>query len=96
MTVNLFCTRCDSQLGVFENEWTRLTASYMRPARPGQHCATEIAQKTQVVPSGVAQAAAEGCTMAEVFCKKCSTVVAQYCKAAPKPEQAQLVYVHSL
>ncbi|KAK5056700.1 hypothetical protein LTR84_012232 [Exophiala bonariae] len=91
VTVNLFCTHCDSQLGVFENEWTRLTSSYMRPARVGQHRATEIGQKTQVVPNGAVQQAAEGCTMAEVFCKKCSTPVAQYCKAAPKPEQAQLV-----
>lgn len=91
VTVNLFCSQCDNQLGIFENEWTRLTTSYMRPALPGQHFASEIAQKTQVVPNGGAGQAAEGCTMAEVFCKKCSVAIAQYCKAAPRPEQANLV-----
>ncbi|KEF54321.1 uncharacterized protein A1O9_09487 [Exophiala aquamarina CBS 119918] len=89
--VNLYCSQCDNHLGIFENEWARLTSSYMRPTLPGQHFASEIAQKTQIVPNGVVGQAAEGCTMAEVFCKKCSVAVAQYCKAAPRPDQGKLV-----
>lgn len=89
--VNLHCTQCDSQIGIFDNEWTRLTSSYVRPAHPGTHFGTEIANKTQVVPDGVAQRALEGCTLAEVFCTKCSAAVGQYCKAAPAPEQRRLV-----
>ncbi|RVX73506.1 hypothetical protein B0A52_02394 [Exophiala mesophila] len=90
-SVDLYCTQCSSHLGIFENEWTRLTAGYMRPARPGQHFGTEVGQKTQIVPEGSSQQAARGCTMAEVFCKKCSATVARYCTAAPHVDQRHLV-----
>lgn len=90
-SVNLYCTQCSSQLGIFENEWIRLTASYMRPARPGQHFGTEVGQKIQVVPDGTSQQAARGCSMAEVFCKKCSAAVGRYCTAAPTVDQTHLV-----
>jgi RNase P subunit RPR2 len=92
-TVNLHCNQCNNHLGSFENEWIRLTTSYVRCAQPGTHLGTEVGNKTQVVPNGVAQQAAEGCTMADVFCKNCSTTVAQYCKATSTPEQSKLMYV---
>jgi hypothetical protein len=88
---NLYCSQCDTQIGIFHNEWVRLTSSYVYAAHRGTHLATEIANKTQVVPEGVSQTAVEGCTMAEVFCKKCSAAVGQYCKAAPTTEQSRLV-----
>ncbi|KIV77187.1 hypothetical protein PV11_09009 [Exophiala sideris] len=89
--VNLFCTQCDTQIGVFANEWTRLTSTYVYAAHVGKHFGTEVANKTQVVPNGVLQKAVEGCTTAEVFCKNCSAGVGQYCKAAPTAEQRRLI-----
>lgn len=91
--VNLFCSQCDTQIGVFVNEWIRLTSSYVYPAHQGKHFGTEIGNKTQVVPDGVFQKAVQGCTLAEVFCKKCSAALGQYCKAAPTPQQRRLKYV---
>ncbi|KAK6367883.1 hypothetical protein LTS17_010035 [Exophiala oligosperma] len=88
--VNLFCSQCDTQIGVFVNEWTRLTSSYVYPNHQGKHFGTEIGNKTQVVPDGVSQKAVQGCTLAEVFCKKCSAALGQYCKAAPTPQQRYL------
>ncbi|KAI1622654.1 hypothetical protein EDD37DRAFT_635551 [Exophiala viscosa] len=89
--VNLFCTQCDIQIGVFTNEWTRLTSTYVYATHVGKHFGTEVANKTQVVPNGVLQKAVEGCTTAEVFCKNCSAGVGQYCKAAPTAEQRRLI-----
>lgn len=90
-TVNLYCSQCDTQIGIFQNEWARLTSSYAHPAHPGTHFGTEVGYKTQVVPDGVLQRGVQGCTLAEVFCKKCSAVLGQYCKAAPTAEQRRLV-----
>ncbi|KAK5940536.1 hypothetical protein PMZ80_006952 [Knufia obscura] len=88
---NLYCAQCDSQIGIFENEWENLTSSYAKPKEKGISFGLEVGEKTQIVPNGSAQKAAEGCTMAEVFCKKCSTMVAQYCKSAPHPSKEYLV-----
>lgn len=90
--VNLHCLQCDAQIGAFDNnEWIRLTSSYVRSARPGTHLATEVAKRTQVVPDGVPHRAVEGCTLAEVFCMNCSATVGQYCISAPTPAQRHLV-----
>ncbi|KAJ9660801.1 hypothetical protein H2198_002340 [Neophaeococcomyces mojaviensis] len=91
---NLYCTECDSQIGIFENEWTHLTSSYARSQEKGTHFGTEIGVRTQVVPAGSAQKGAEGCEMSEVFCTKCSTVVAQYCRNAPDSSKQHLVGQH--
>ena len=86
--VNLHCLQCGAQIGIFDNEWSRLSASYVRSIHPGSHFGTEIAlNKTQTVPEGTAQRSLEGCTLAEVFCTKCSGVVGQYCKAIPGPDR---------
>jgi hypothetical protein len=90
--VNLHCSQCDSQIGIFDNEWTRFTTSYVRAVHPGAHFGTEVAlNKTQVVPEGTTQRSLEGCTLAEVFCTKCSAVVGQYCKAIPGPERRHML-----
>ncbi|EXJ78025.1 hypothetical protein A1O3_09185 [Capronia epimyces CBS 606.96] len=89
--VNLNCARCNNPVGVFDNEWIRLTSSYVRPAQPGTHFGTEVARRTQVVPDGATQPALQGCTLSEVSCKKCSTPVGQFCKAAPTREQECLI-----
>ncbi|KIW23514.1 uncharacterized protein PV07_11706 [Cladophialophora immunda] len=97
--VNLHCLQCDGQIGIFDNEWTRLTSSYVRPVHSGTHFGTEIAtNKTQVVPEGVTQRALEGCTLAEVFCTKCSAVVGQYCKEIPAAAQRNMLnqYLYKL
>ncbi|KIY03567.1 uncharacterized protein Z520_00258 [Fonsecaea multimorphosa CBS 102226] len=97
--VNLHCLQCDSQIGIFDNEWTRLTSSYVRPVHPGTHFGTEVAtNKTQVVPEGVTQRSLEGCSLAEVFCTKCSAAVGQYCKAAPAAAQRNMLnqYLYKL
>ncbi|KIX01479.1 uncharacterized protein Z518_09205 [Rhinocladiella mackenziei CBS 650.93] len=97
-TVYLHCSQCNSQIGIFENEWTRLTSSYVLSVHPGTHFGTEVAHKTKVVPEGVSQRAVEGCTLAEVFCKKCSAAVGQYCKATATSAQRALVdqYLYKL
>ena len=90
--VNLHCSQCDSQIGIFDNEWTRLSSSYVHSVHPGAHFGTEVAMnKTQTVPEGTAQSKLEGCTLAEVFCTKCSGVVGQYCKAIPGPERRTML-----
>lgn len=89
--VNLYCAQCDAQIGIFENEWIRLTSSYARSKERGTHFGTEVGQRTQVVPSGPTQRSAEGCVMAEVFCRKCSNMVGQYCKSAPDAEKQPLI-----
>ncbi|RMZ86512.1 hypothetical protein DV736_g6260, partial [Chaetothyriales sp. CBS 134916] len=91
MIVRLICAQCDTRLGTFENEWIRLTSSYARPKQPGRHFMTEIGNRVQQVPTGASQKAAEGCGMAEVFCKVCSCLVGQYCKTAPNQEKQGLV-----
>ncbi|KAJ9615810.1 hypothetical protein H2200_001887 [Cladophialophora chaetospira] len=97
--VNLHCLQCDAQIGTFDNEWSRLTSSYVRPIHPGRHFGTEIAlNKTQTVPEGTTQRDLQGCTLAEVFCTKCSGVVGQYCKAIPAPERKNMLkqYMYKL
>ncbi|RMZ85080.1 hypothetical protein DV738_g54, partial [Chaetothyriales sp. CBS 135597] len=89
--VRLLCAECDTSLGTFENEWIRLTSSYARPKQRGRHTMTEIGNRVQHVPVGVSQKAAEGCGMAEVFCRVCSCLVGQYCKTAPNREKQELV-----
>src|SRR5271170_3657074 len=91
--VNLYCVQCESQIGIFENEWIRLTASYARSKEKGMHFGTDVGNRTQIVPSGVTQRAAEGCSMSEIFCKKCSNTVGQFCRSAPDKEKKHLVYV---
>ncbi|KIW65572.1 hypothetical protein PV04_07819 [Phialophora macrospora] len=97
--VNLHCMQCNNQIGIFDNEWSRLTSSYVRPVHPGAHFGTEVAaNRTQVVPAGASQRLLEGCTLAEVFCTKCSGVVGQYCKAIPGPERRNMLkqYLYKL
>ena len=91
---NLYCAECDSQIGIFENEWTHLTSSYARAQEKGTHFGTEVGVRTQIVPAGSVQHVAEGCEMSEVFCTKCSTVVAQYCRNAPDASKQHLVGQH--
>jgi len=88
---NLYCAQCDSQIGIFENEWEHLTPLYARPKEKGTTFDLVVGEKTQAVPTGSRQKAAEGCMMAEVSCKKCSTTVAQCCKSAPHPSKEHLV-----
>lgn len=92
--VNLYCVSCESQIGIFDNEWIRLTASYARSKEKGIHFATDVGNKTQTVPSGPAQRAAEGCVMSEVFCQKCHNTVGQYCRSAPSLDKEYLVGKH--
>ena len=89
--VNLYCSHCDSQIGIFDNEWIRLTSSYARARDSGTHFGIETGKKIKTVPQGQAQKAAEGCGMSEVFCIKCSSLIAQYCRAAPAGEKQQLM-----
>ncbi|RMD39699.1 hypothetical protein DV735_g5434, partial [Chaetothyriales sp. CBS 134920] len=89
--VRLMCAQCDTSLGTFENEWIQLTSSYARPKQRGRHTMTEIGNRVRQVPAGVSQKAAEGCGMAEVFCRVCSCLVGQYCRTAPNREQQELV-----
>jgi len=93
-SINLYCAGCEAQIGIFNNEWIRLTASYARSKDPGTHFGTEFGEKTQVVPAGASQKAAEGCTMSEVYCIKCMAVVGQYCTSAPNEEKQKLVDQH--
>ncbi|KAK5092119.1 Transcription intermediary factor 1-alpha [Exophiala xenobiotica] len=88
---NLYCAQCDSQIGIAQNEWEHLTSSYARPKENGITFGLGVGEKTQAVPMGSAQKAAEGCMMAEVSCKTCSTTVAQCCKSAPHSSKEYLV-----
>ena len=89
--VNLYCLTCEAQIGIFDNEWIRLTSSYARSKEDGLHFGTDLGNKAQVVPSGVAQKAAAGCTMVEVFCNTCHNIVGQNCKKAPTKDKVCLV-----
>lgn len=90
-SVNLYCAQCQAQIGIFDNEWIRLTSSYARSREKGTHFGTEVGQRTQIVPGGPSPRSAEGCEMAEVFCRKCSNMVGQYCKKAPDASKQPLV-----
>jgi hypothetical protein len=92
VSVNLHCTQCDNQVGIFENEFTRLTASYVRAVHPGAHFGTDVnLNKAQTVPEGTTQAALQGCVLAEVTCNTCAATVGQYIKDVPSQEQMQLL-----
>jgi hypothetical protein len=91
-SVHLHCTQCDNQVGIFENEFTRLTASYVRAVHPGAHFGTNVNhKKAQTVPGGTTQAALQGCVLAEVTCNNCAATVGQYIKEVPSEEQMQLL-----
>ena len=94
VVVHLACHQCSTQLGIFENEWIRLTSSYARARNSGRHVNTEIGNRIQHVPAGVTQKAIEGCGMAEIFCKQCSNLVGQYCKSAPEASKQNMVDQH--
>lgn len=91
LNVHLHCAQCDAQLGIFENEWVHLTPSYARPKERGINMGCRIGSRTQVVPQGPTQKEAAGCTMVELFCEKCSSVVGQSCKSTPSSEQQNLL-----
>lgn len=96
--VQVHCNACDSYLGIFENEWIRLTSSYARPVQQGVHYGTDISQNTRIVPTSTTHRSAEGCLLSDVVCQKCSTTVGQYCREAPTVEQHYLerVYFYKL
>lgn len=89
--VNAYCNACQSQIGVFTNEWVRLTSAYARPKDKGASFDTRTGDTTRVVPDGVAHKMAAGCEMAELFCESCSTIVGQYCKSAPKGKREHML-----
>ena len=91
--VNRYCGQCDSQIGIFDNEWIRLTAKYARSKDKGTNFGTEVGHETKKVPDGVAEHLrfAAGCELAEVFCNKCSLVIGQYCRAAPSTASSFLI-----
>ncbi|KAL2406788.1 hypothetical protein ABEF93_008559 [Exophiala dermatitidis] len=89
--IGLHCAQCDNELGLFNNEWVRLTKSYVLAAKPGTHSGTEVGQKTQVVPNGALQQTVQGCTVVEVVCISCLATVGQFCKAVPTTEQEYLL-----
>jgi hypothetical protein len=67
--INLYCKECDSQVGIFTNEWVHLTPSYGGPKEKGKTFGTRIGQSTKKVPDGAAHKMAAGCEMAEIFCE---------------------------
>jgi hypothetical protein len=89
--VNLYCSHCESQIGIFDNEWIRLTSTYARAREKGTHFGIETGKKIKIVPEGQVQKAAEGCGMCEVFCTKCSSLIGQFCKTAPDADKQHLV-----
>ncbi|KAK5072633.1 hypothetical protein LTR64_004892 [Lithohypha guttulata] len=89
--VNLYCASCDTQIGIFENDWLHLTDSYAYAQKEGTSFSTKAGRETKVVPHGSSQQAAEGCHMAELSCNQCSVMVGQYCRSAPHPSKEHLV-----
>ena len=88
---NLYCGRCDSQIGIFENEWLHLTPSYAHAKNNGTSFGMTTEYGTQVVPRGKDGNEAEGCMMARITCNQCSSTIAQCCKEAPLPKQQYLI-----
>ncbi|KAL2444705.1 hypothetical protein ABEF95_017164 [Exophiala dermatitidis] len=89
--IGLHCAQCDNELGLSNNEWVRLTKSYVLAATPGTHSGTEVGHKTQVVPNGALHQTVQGCTVVEVVCTSCLAPVGQFCRAVPTTEQEYLL-----
>lgn len=92
--VNLYCKECNSQVGIFVNEWVHLTPSYASPKEKGKTFGTRIGETTKKVPDGVAHKMAAGCEMAEVFCESCNMHIGQHCERAPDSKKAHMVGQH--
>ena len=91
LNANLYCSRCVSQIGIFDNEWIRLTPTYAKARGRGTHIGVETGMKVKLVPLGQGQKTVEGCGMSEVFCMRCSALIGQYCRTAPNVEKEELV-----
>ncbi len=84
-TVNLYCNTCDSQIGIYENEWIRPTTSYVIPKEKGTNFAINVAEKSQTA-DGKNIGALSGCALSEASCANCSKGLGQYCRTAPGKE----------
>lgn len=92
--VNLYCKDCNSQLGIFNNEWIHLTPSYAAPKEKGKNFGTRIGDSTKKVPDGGVHKMAAGCEMAEIFCESCNMHIGQHCEEAPESKRSQMVGKH--
>jgi hypothetical protein len=79
---DLFCTVCDSQIGTYENEWIRLTSSYIIPKVNGTKFGIIVADEHRTV-DGKEATALHGCDLSEASCSKCSKAIGHFCRNAP-------------
>lgn len=80
--VDLFCTACDAHIGTYENEWIRLTGSYVIPKVNGTKFGLLVADEHRTV-DGKEATALHGCDLSEASCSKCSKAVGHLCRNAP-------------
>jgi hypothetical protein len=79
---DIFCTGCDSQIGTYENEWIRLTSSYIISKVAGTKFGINVADEHRTV-DGKEAIALHGCDLSEASCSKCSKAIGHFCRNAP-------------
>jgi RNase P subunit RPR2 len=89
--VKVYCNTCDEHLATVKNEWIRLTTKYARPSQPGPYPGVVISDLDRVV---LKMGPAAGCTISEVTCKKCRTIVGAYFRETATLKTQHLVNEH--
>jgi hypothetical protein len=89
--VKVHCNACDEHLATVKNEWIRLTTKYARPSQPGPNPGVVISDLNRVV---LKMGPAAGCTVSEVTCKRCRTIVGAYFRETATPKTQHLVNEH--
>ena len=85
-SVNAHCSNCNTQIGIYDNEWIRLTSSYVIPKAKGTQFGIDVADKSQTV-TGKSHELVEGCVLSEAHCQHCSKSLGHYCRDAPGKQQ---------
>jgi hypothetical protein len=79
---DLFCNACDSHIGTYENQWIRLTSSYIIPKVNGTKFGINVADEHRTV-DGKEAVALYGCDLSEASCSKCTKTIGHFCRNAP-------------
>ena len=86
--VNVYCSTCEFQVGIYENDWIRLTSTYAIAQSKGTYFATNVSDNRVTVQRGEAHKPAEGCVLSEAICANCSKVIGQLCRDAMDREKS--------
>ena len=81
--VELFCLRCNAELGIFTNSFDSIESTYFSPCEPstGIGYGFETTGDTYHASSGSQM---ENCVLQDLECKVCKTLVGLRCESAPE------------